>query len=439
MKNTNNKILNRFSLWIYPDQTRIISHAAYANYIIVLIGFFALFSILFNMFLGLGESFYISSALFVASIFFFFLNRFSQHFKWVISAGYISLIMIYNLYYIYNYGLSGPMNYFSFLIVYVTLLYSQSRFKTASFSIFILNILVLYYLDLNFEGFSNHYKSFSDQFIDHLVSILIVISSFVLLVRNLINIQIKEKKIAQESSHLKSAFLANTSHDLRAPANSILSFSELINQEDLSPNELQKYIKVIHSNSEQLLNLINDIFDISIIESKNLVIKPQNTNINDQLEELYSNFKRLIEISNKNIDLKVHFGLPMTQSIIYADPVRIKQVLTNLLQNAVKHTEMGAIIFGYDKKMNSDELHFFVKDSGHGIPEDKQKDIFNRYVTNVEQNKKASGIGLGLHITASLVKQMNGEIGLSSKEGVGSHFYFTIPFEAESRRAKSKI
>ena len=135
-------------------------------------------------------------------------------------------------------------------------------------------------------------------------------------------------------------------------------------------------------------------------------------------------------MSNKNIELNVHFGLPMTQSIIFADASRITQILTNLLQNAIKYTHDGAIAFGYDKKLDSNELVFFVKDTGSGIPADKIKDIFTRYVTNIDVTKKVKGTGLGLHITNSLVHLMNGKVWVESEIGKGSQFYFTLPLNS---------
>jgi hypothetical protein len=291
--------------------------------------------------------------------------------------------------------------------------------------------LVLYYLEYSIPGFIDDYDNFNSQLLDHFISVVLTTLTFTILIRNLIKTQIKEKKIVEESNHLKTSFLANTSHDLRAPANSILSFSEIILQEDLSQKELERYINIIHSNSQQLLVLINDIFDISIIESRNLIISPRNININAVLEEVYSNFKRDIEVSNKNIELNVHFGLPMTQSIIFADAARITQILTNLLQNAIKYTHDGAIAFGYDKKLDSNELiFFFVKDTGSGIPADKIKDIFTRYVTNIDVTKKVKGTGLGLHITNSLVHLMNGKVWVESEIGKGSQFYFTLPLNS---------
>lgn len=179
-----------------------------------------------------------------------------------------------------------------------------------------------------------------------------------------------------------------------------------------------------------MLTLVNDIFDISIIESKNIIIHPQHVSINEILEDVFDNFKREIEVNERNIDLRVHFGLPITQSIIYIDPVRIKQILTNLIQNAIKHTPEGAIIFGYDIEINKNELVFYVKDTGYGIPEDQLENIFTRYVTNIDASKKIKGTGLGLHITSSLVSLMKGKIWVKSEVDKGSMFYFSIPLES---------
>jgi len=438
MKSLLFKIQKIVSFIINPEKQRIITHEVYANYVILLLIIFGIISAVLNYIIGLEESTYISIAVTIIAIVYFFLNRFTNKFKLLASSGFVIILFGYNIYYIFNYGSSGPMIYFSFLIVYFTLLYSNKTLKYILFFLFLANVLLLYYLEFEIPEFVNKYENFDEQFFDHVISIIIVVFTFIVLIRTLIKIQLNEKEIAQESNRLKSTFLANTSHDLRAPVNSILSFSELLNQEKLSQSEISKYVKIIHSNSSQLLTLINDIFDISIIESKNIIITPQNTNINDVLEEIYTNAKRDIEVSEKQIDLDVIFGLPLTQSVLYIDPVRIKQILTNLIQNAIKHTESGMIVFGYDKKINTNELLFFVKDTGYGIPENKLEDIFERYVTDISKTKSIKGTGLGLHITSSLVKLMNGKIWVESQLGVGSKFFFSIPIETQPNRERNK-
>lgn len=439
MKKQFKKFRQLFSYIVNPKKQRIITHDVHANYVILLIIAFGILSGISNHLIGLDETTYISIAITIIAIVYLFLNMFTNRFKLLATSGFIILLLGYNAYYIYNNGSEGPMIYFSFLFVYFTLLYSNKTIKYILFFLYLANILLLYYLEFKMPGIFDEYENFDAQFFDHMVSMIIVTFAFIVLIRNLINVQLNEKEIAQESNRLKSTFLANTSHDLRAPVNSILSFSELINQEKLSNSEIGKYVKIIHSNSAQLLTLINDIFDISIIESNNIIINPQNININDALEEIYANAKRDIEISKKQIDLDVIFGLPLTQSVVYIDQVRIKQILTNLIQNAIKHTESGMIVFGYDKKIDTNELLFFVKDTGYGIPEDKLEDIFKRYVTGIDKTKTIKGTGLGLHITSSLVKLMKGEIWVESKVDIGSKFFFTIPIEKQPIREKSKI
>lgn len=439
MKKQFKKFRQFFSYIVNPKKQRIITHDVHANYVILLIIAFGILSGISNHLIGLDETTYISIAITIIAIVYLFLNMFTNRFKLLATSGFIILLLGYNAYYIYNNGSEGPMIYFSFLFVYFTLLYSNKTIKYILFFLYLANILLLYYLEFKMPGIFDEYENFDAQFFDHMVSMIIVTFAFIVLIRNLINVQLNEKEIAQESNRLKSTFLANTSHDLRAPVNSILSFSELINQEKLSNSEIGKYVKIIHSNSAQLLTLINDIFDISIIESNNIIINPQNININDALEEIYANAKRDIEISEKQIDLDVIFGLPLTQSVVYIDQVRIKQILTNLIQNAIKHTESGMIVFGYDKKIDTNELLFFVKDTGYGIPEDKLEDIFKRYVTGIDKTKTIKGTGLGLHITSSLVKLMKGEIWVESKVDIGSKFFFTIPIEKQPIREKSKI
>ena len=422
---------------INPDGERIISSRIYTNYVTLLFMVLFFLGILSNYFTDLEPSMWVSFSLFLLSIVFLILNRYSKNHFLITAIGFVFLLVTYNLYFIYNFGPQGPMVYSSFLLVCLILYYSQKEISVILYSILIANIILLEYAAFQLPNFTANYTDMQILIIDHIISLLLIFIPFIVFFKTLISIHTREKIIALESTKLKTSFLTNTSHDLRAPVNSILSFSDLIRNEELSKEELNRYTNIISSNSHQLLTLVNDIFDISIIESKNINIHPQYVNINEILEDVYDNFKRDIEVNERNIELRVHFGLPFTQSIIYIDPVRIKQILTNLIQNAIKHTPEGAIIFGYDKDMNKDELVFFVKDTGYGIPDDQLENIFTRYVTNIDASKKIKGTGLGLHITSSLVALMKGKIWVKSVIDKGSMFYFSIPIEISNSDSSS--
>ena len=237
---------------------------------------------------------------------------------------------------------------------------------------------------------------------------------------------IEAKQKAEESDNLKSAFLANMSHEIRTPMNSILGFSDLLMNDGISGQQ-KEFLKMIHSNGSHLLNLINDIIDISKIEANQLKIIKTETTINGLLDELFMDFnrKRINEKSKFELELKKGSQNPNYQ--IITDRMRLKQILINLLSNAFKFTDKGLIQFGY-KVRDDGMLQFFVKDTGIGIPADKHEFIFSVFQRLEDSyTKNYSGAGLGLSITKSLVEKLGGHIWLMSEEGKGSRFYFTIP------------
>ena len=240
---------------------------------------------------------------------------------------------------------------------------------------------------------------------------------------------IKAKEKAEESDKLKSAFLANMSHEIRTPMNGILGFAELLKTPDLSGEEQLEYISIIKKSGNRMLNIINDIVDISKIEAGQVKVFVTETKVNEQTEFLYSFFK--LEVEKKGIQLILRNGLPANESIIKTDKEKIYAVLTNLIKNAIKFTEKGSIEFGYLKK--SKYLEFYVNDTGFGIPADRQHAIFDRFVqADIADSRAFQGAGLGLSISKAYVEMLGGKMWVESKEGQGSIFYFTIPYNAES-------
>ncbi len=234
----------------------------------------------------------------------------------------------------------------------------------------------------------------------------------------------KARKKAEESEHLKSAFLANMSHEIRTPMNAILGFTGLLEEEEDKDN-IKRYIDIINKNSESLMVLINDILDISKIDSGQLEIYNEEFDLIPVLEELLQYYT-----------LKNHKGITIEldkpdheRLILLTDFVRLKQVYINLLNNAVKYTKKGAITFGY--MMEEGEIIFYVKDTGIGIPPDKHKSIFNYFEKIEDQSKNVyRGTGIGLSISKQLIELMGGEIWLKSIPGDGSKFYFKLPSTA---------
>ena len=225
---------------------------------------------------------------------------------------------------------------------------------------------------------------------------------------------------AEELDRLKSAFLANMSHEIRTPLNAIVGFSSLLAETD-SRNERQEYIKIVQENNELLLQLISDILDLSKIEAGTFNFVYTNVDVNETCAEIIKSMSMKV---GKGIELI--FEEPFPECYIYTDKNRFTQVISNFINNALKFTQQGSITLGYEQ-VSHQKIKFYVRDTGMGIPEEKQKSVFERFV---KLNTFVQGTGLGLSICKSIVSQMGGEIGVDSTEGIGSCFWFTHPYHA---------
>lgn len=249
---------------------------------------------------------------------------------------------------------------------------------------------------------------------------------------------IKAKEKAEESDQLKSAFLANMSHEIRTPMNGILGFAELLKEPDLTGSQQQNFIQIIERSGYRMLNIINDIVSISKIESGTMEIYISETNINEQTEFVYNLLK--LDAAKKNLTITFKNALPDKASIINTDSEKFISILSNLVKNAIKYTDQGAIEFGYVLKKNNMtgehfNLEFYIKDTGIGIPKARQEAIFERFIQADILDKMArQGAGLGLSISRAYVAMLGGSIWVISEEGKGSVFYFSIPYNVEPKR-----
>jgi PAS domain S-box-containing protein len=250
------------------------------------------------------------------------------------------------------------------------------------------------------------------------------------------------KEKAEESDRLKSAFLANMSHEIRTPMNGIIGFSNLLQSSDLSSEEMATYIDIINKSGQRLLDTINDIIDISKIDSQLMLVFIEEINATELIIDLYDFFN--IQCKEKGIKLILNDFILNNPLSLKTDKTKFNSILTNLTKNAIKFTEKGKIEIGYSIKNNFFE--FYIKDTGSGIPEDRQDAIFNRFVqADIEDTRAMQGSGLGLSIAKAYVEMLDGEIRLESKENVGSTFYFTIPIingnvkEIEPKKNKQKV
>ncbi len=238
------------------------------------------------------------------------------------------------------------------------------------------------------------------------------------------------KEKAEESNRLKTAFLQNMSHEIRTPMNAINGFSQMIANQKLSEDKRKRFINIILNSSKQLLSIVTDILTISSLETKQENAVYEKVCLNDIIDDLQTIYSD--EAQTKEIFVYTKNGLNDLNATIYTDKTKLTQVLTNLINNALKFTQEGFIEVGYDLIKNEDtkEILFFVKDSGIGIKPELQEKIFERFQrTDTKVNIKHGGTGLGLSISKGFVELLGGRIWVRSKPGEGTTFYFTIPYK----------
>ena len=243
----------------------------------------------------------------------------------------------------------------------------------------------------------------------------------------------KAKEKAEESDRLKSSFLANMSHEIRTPMNGIMGFAQLLKEKEIPATKRKEFLDIIHSRTRHLLQIINDIVDISKIEANQLDIQKENFDLNNLMDNLYQEQKKVLQDLHKShLQLHLSRGVPQKEFFIYGDINRIRQILYNLLSNAMKFTKKGYIEFGYQPQ-NNQGINFFVRDTGIGIPKEKYDEIFERFRQVDESSSRPyEGTGLGLTICKNLVEMMGGAIQVSPNEENGTRFDFFLPCQVNT-------
>jgi signal transduction histidine kinase len=238
------------------------------------------------------------------------------------------------------------------------------------------------------------------------------------------------KKSTKDTETLKSIFLANLSHEIKTPMNSIIGFTDLLQIPDLQPDKVIKFASIANKNAKRLLTLIEDIIDVSKIETNSIVTKDELISVSNLLNEIYIlNNNRILKDKSKNIVFSLSVPTCVKTLKINADLFRMKQVLTILVSNAINFTTQGSITLG--ARLHEDNtIQFFVKDTGCGIKEKAQKDIFKSFTKgSVFLKRENEGSGLGLSIAKGILNIYNSELNYISKENVGSTFFFSLPIE----------
>lgn len=237
---------------------------------------------------------------------------------------------------------------------------------------------------------------------------------------------LKAKEKAEESDRLKTAFLSNMSHEIRTPINGILGFLKLLQTQDLSVQEKNEFINIVNINTHRLLNTINDILEISKIDAGQISVNLSSVNICEIITYCYELYE--LKALDKGLTIKIEKCLNNEDAIIITDRFRIEGILNHLLNNAIKFTSNGSVVFGNYLEDNS--LVFYVKDTGMGIPQDKLDAIFDRFVqADLEHTRLYEGSGLGLSIVKAYIEMLKGKIWVESEINIGSTFYFSIDYK----------
>lgn len=419
MKKTYRNILkliygNRISM--FEDKLMVITSLS--------ISFMLLIATIFNILVGLNQAiilstfvgFFIYSGLYIYGRTF----RFGIYFKWLTSI--FSLIYL-DFIWLFNYGSKGPsLTLFVVLYSFMVLVFEKKNYIVL-YLVFFLNLTGMFICEYSFPELIGDYENLLVRNLDLYSGTafsLIILASFTYAIKTN---YIKEYNRAKMSDNLKSAFVANMSHEIRTPLNAIVGFSSLISDAELNEKDRQMFEKQIQNNSDYLLNLIEDIIDVSKIESNQLNINIKEVNVLPIMKKIVHSFKYSMS-ENKNVQVFIKPDIP--EIIIKIDKVRFEQIIRNLLSNAIKFTDKGIIELGC--KTEVDNYIFFVKDTGIGIHIEHQKMIFERFM-KIENSKQQfhRGTGIGLFLTKQLVDLFGGRIWVESEIGIGSIFYFSIP------------
>lgn len=382
------------------------------------------FSTIFNVAMDLKNSLIVSS--FVGAIIYFglyLLGRFVNRGKlFLLLFSIITLFYLDVIWYL-NYASNGPvLPLFVVFYAFLILVFNR-KYYALIFLIIFLNLLGMYLVESVYYNeigtYLNIETKLSDVYMGMVFSLLVIYSFVVAIKKNYIH----EQERARMSDRLKSAFLANMSHEIRTPLNAIVGFSSLISEADLTEDDKIMFREQVQSNSDYLISLIEDIIDVSKIESNQLTIKLQEINVVPLITKIVQTFQLAIA-SNKNVQVVTNLGA--TAILVTADQVRLEQILRNLLANAIKFTDDGVIEVDCEKR--NDFYIFSVKDTGIGIHLEHQLAIFERF-RKIDNSKQYlhRGTGIGLFLSKQLVELLGGKIWVESEVGVGSTFYFTIP------------
>lgn len=424
------------SIWqsLFGDLDQISSEKYFVTLTSLVAAIFLLILCIVHLFMGLKIAPVIlagSSSLIMMGLYLFLRYGKCLYIPKVILTGLGLIILDFTWY--SKYLSNGPVLFFILVFAALIIWAWEGKCLVVLLFYYFLNLAVLGIIDSNAPEYLFKYEDPTKRSLDIYLSFFLYSSLMIFLLYIVKKEFIRQKEKAMKSDKLKSAFLANMSHEIRTPMNAIIGFSQLLSDGAGSDNK-QQYINIIQNSGNNLLRLINDIIDLSKIEAAELEIKQSEMSVRDlfiELKDVYS-----IEILKKEkTDVQISYNLSDIDIFIQSDPLRLKQILSNLLSNALKFTSSGTIIFSCEKK--GKELIFTVSDTGTGIPEEDQSKIFERFTKFNYQGMNTEGTGIGLSIAEKLVSLLNGRIWFNSVVGKGTEFFFSIPYAAPKNQSSS--
>ena len=393
---------------------------------------FAIIAIFINLGLNFGVVLevipYVALAIFAGLYFIAKIGKGLQIVKWVLV--FVTLTFL-NLLWYYNFGTHGPTLYlFVLAFSYLVFMLDGKQLVITAF-ILIINISTLFYLEYNNPALVGNYPTSAARIVDVYVGIFLYLFLMFIIMNGAKKIYIYEFLKAREADQLKSSFLANMSHEIRTPLNAIVGFSNLLADDDVNESDRKDYVSIINSSNRSLLRLIDDILDVSLMETNQLKLVYKDCDLQQMMNDLETTYKhKRIELNKVNLAIRKEG--PLAALVLHTDCERLRQVFVNLLDNAIKYTEQGSIVFGYAHQGN--KLRFYVKDTGIGVSEHHKEHLFDRfYKVEDSTDKLFRGTGIGLYLCKNIVKLLGGDIGVISEVNKGSEFYFSLPAKIVSR------
>lgn len=392
-------------------------------YTSLLIGVMTLVAAFINVFLKLNIELIV--VVFVISLVYFSIfayikiKRLTNFLKYFITI--FSGVLI-NVTWYFNYFSKGPA-LGNFILLYAFLLFIWDKKHALIFSILIfLNLAgLMIYEFMNFDHLAN-YDSETARIFDIYFGIALVMGVIHFFTMYLKTNYLKQYQNARKADELKSAFLANLSHEIRTPLNSIIGFSDLITADDTSNEERKLFNKIIQSNTNDLLALIEDVVDLSLIESDQIKLVNTEFDLNELLTSIYFEYTMAHKLDKP---IKITYDKLEPSISLFTDQLRVRQVIKNLCNNAIKYTNEGSIHFGFEP--TEKEVTFFISDTGKGIKKEDMKVIFNRFMKLENKSELYRGVGIGLHLSKRIAHILGGDIWATSTYGKGSTFYFKLP------------